>query len=250
MTIRSASSTRRWLSCGLSVRLPQEKDQPGPAAIIGTRFHALVEKAIDAGKWVDLEPLDEHFSFALKSTLDWFNSQIPGNSQILTEQAYEIQPLGHYEHVEGRREPAWRERMQCRALPKTGGHRDYPNKPGCIYGTADVVVTVRVSVHVYDWKTGQKSDDHEAQLATLALAAAEAHGVEHATASAVYVNLKSGKVTPHTRIFDTFDLHIHASQIVAKSIEHVADKMPWPVPGKYCFFCPAIGCPEKLRNHR
>ena len=55
----SASSTRRWVNCALSARLPQEPDDPGPAAKIGTRFHSLIEERITAGKWVPLEPLDE-----------------------------------------------------------------------------------------------------------------------------------------------------------------------------------------------
>lgn len=246
MTARSASSTRRWLSCGLSVRLPQEPDNPGPAALIGTRFHSLVEKAIEAGQWVELDPMDGHFTSALQATLNWFNAKLPGDATIHTEQAFELKPLGGYESIPGKREPSWRDKMFCRVLPKTG-HRDYPNAPGAIYGTADVVVLQKGSAHVIDWKTGQKSDDHYSQLAMLALMASEAYKVDHVLASCVYVNLGTARVSETTKVFDFYDLHVHAARVFDSSIALTKPEMPDPVPGKYCFFCPAIGCPEKLR---
>jgi ATP-dependent exoDNAse (exonuclease V) beta subunit len=250
VTVRSASSARRWLHCGLSVALPQEPDNPGPSAIIGTRFHALLEVALNAGKWVELEPLDEHFEFALRSTLDWFNAKLPGDVTILTEQAYELKPLGGYVFEHGKREPKWKDEAICRALPPSTKHRDYPNVDGAIYGTADVVVIQKGSVHVYDWKTGQKSDDHEYQLRTLALMAALTYGVDQAAASAVYINLKSGKVSDTTKVYDAYDLHMHNCAIRESSHKLARKELPNPNPGKYCFFCPAIGCPEKLRTSR
>lgn len=216
---------------------------------MGTHFHALVEKAIEAQAWVELDPMDGHFENALRATLTWFNAKLPGDAVIHTEQAFEMKPLGGYEPVPGKREPHWRDKMFCRALPKTG-HRAYPNADGAIYGTADVVVLQKGSAHVIDWKTGQKSDDHDAQLATLALMVADTYKIDHVVASAVYVNLKTAKVSEVTKVFDFYDLHIHASAIVDKSLELTRKERPEPVPGKYCFFCPALGCPEKLRNHR
>lgn len=249
MTQRSASNTRRWLHCGLSVRLPQEEQVVGTAAVVGTRFHALVEAALDAGAWVELDPLDEHFEVPLRATLDWFNAKLPGDAKIQTEQAFELKPLGGYVKEPNVREPHWKDQMHCETLPKAG-HREYPNNPGAVYGTADVVIVHKGGVHVIDWKTGQKSDDHEYQLRTLGLMASLAYKHDHVMASAIYVNLQSGKVTEKTKIYDFYDLHVHASHIVDRSLELLRKEMPEPNPGKYCFFCPAIGCPEKLRTTR
>lgn len=246
MTVRSASSTRRWLHCGLSVRLPQEPDTPGPAAVMGTRFHALVEAALNAGEWVEPDPMDGHFVPALRATLNWFNTKLPGDAIVHTEQAFELKPLGGYESVPGQREPHWRDKMFCQVLPKAG-HREYPNVHGAIYGTADVVVLQKGSAHVIDWKTGQKSQDHEAQLLTLALMVAEVHKLDHVVASAVYVDLKTARITELTKVYDFYDLHVHASALVDSSMELTKKELPDPKPGKYCFFCPALGCPEKLR---
>ncbi|MGA1062100.1 MAG: DUF2800 domain-containing protein [Ilumatobacteraceae bacterium] len=247
MTARSASSTRRWLACGLSVRLPQDKGQEHPSAAVGTRFHALVEAALVARKWVELDPMDAHFELPLRETLKWFDAKASGAADFMTEQAYELKPLAGYATTPGQREPRWNDRASCRVLPKTGQHRDYPNAHGCIYGTADAVIIHKGAVHVIDWKTGQKSEDHDSQLLTLALMASMVVGVEHVTASAVYINLQTGKVREHTRVLDSFDLSIHAGAITRASIVYEQNQLPDPVPGKYCFFCPAVGCPEKLR---
>lgn len=245
--ILSASGARRWLACALSARLPQEEALPGPAAITGTRFHGLVERAVAARQWVDLDPLDEHMAPALRATLDWFGSKSADGEDVLVEQAYELAPLGHYDHVEGQREPKWRDQMTCTRLPKAG-HREYPARAGRIYGTADLVILGKGHAHVVDWKTGKKSADHEAQLLTLALMVAEAEKVSHVRASAVYVNLSNAKVTEQSWLFDSFDLHLHAGAIVATAHAALSTVIPDPVPGQYCHFCPAIGCPEKLRR--
>jgi hypothetical protein len=214
---------------------------------VGTKFHALVEEAIKAGEWVALDLLDEHFEPALRATLAWFGGKLPGDAQILTEQAFELKPLGGYTQEPGKREPHWRDAMLCTVLPKAG-HREYPNVSGAVYGTADVVVLQKGSAHVIDWKTGKVSEDHEYQLLTLALMASVAFELDHVVASAVYIDLHKSKVSEKTKVFDFYDLHIHASRIVNRSHELLRKELPDPVPGKYCFFCPAVGCPEKLRN--
>lgn len=248
-SVLSASGARRWLACALSARLPEEASSPGPAAITGTRFHKALEGAITAQQWVDLDPLDEHMAPALRATLEWVTPQL-SDAEVLVEQAYELKPLGHYEQIPQKREPQWRETMGCSRIALTG-HREYPMRYGCIYGTADLVILSKGSAHVIDWKTGKKSDDHEAQLLTLALMVAEAEKVSHVRASAVYVNLTNAKITERSWLFDAFDLHLHAGAIVSSAMKILVDKaMPDANPGPHCHFCPAIGCPEKLRTSR
>ena len=248
LPILTASSTEEWISCALRAWLPSEASVAGPAAIVGTRFHKLVEGAIAAQQWVTLDPLDECFETPLRNTLEWMSRTVPQGT-LLVEQAYELWPLGGYHTVPGQREPHWRDSMSCRRLDKVG-HRDYPNVEGRIYGTADLVVVDGTMAHVIDWKTGKRSDAHTSQLKTLALMVAEAEGVGHVKASAVYVNLQSGKVTEQTIVLDQFYLHMHAGAIVSLSKRLLQKETPDPNPGKYCFFCPAVGCPEKLRTNR
>jgi hypothetical protein len=238
------------LACELATRLPWDEAPAGPAAQVGTRFHELVEGAIKAREWVPLDPLDAAFEVPLRAALEWFTSTAaPDSGEVLLEQAYELKPLGGYTHEPGRREPHWRDTMTCTVLPKRG-HREYPRDPSAFYGTADVVLLDgRGGAHVCDWKTGRRSDGHRAQLLSLALMVAEAHKVDRVQATAVYVDLKTGKVKTESFVVDSFDLHVHAGLLVRifKS-RVVAGAMPDPVPGKYCFFCPAVGCPEKLRK--
>jgi len=249
LPILTASSTEEWINCALRAWLPAEASVAGPAAIVGTRFHKLVEGAIATQQWVALDPLDEGFETALRNTLGWVSEHTVHGGKMLVEQAYELWPLGGYHSVPGQREPHWRDAMSCRRLDKVG-HREYPNVEGRIYGTADLVVLDGTMAHVIDWKTGKRSDAHTSQLKTLALMVAEAEKVNHVKASAVYVNLHSGKVTEQTIVLDQFDLHMHAGAIVSLSKRLLQKETPDPNPGKYCFFCPSVGCPEKLRNNR
>ena len=245
----TASSARRWLSCPLSAWLPQEESLPGPAAQAGNKFHKLVEGPIVAREWVPIDPLDSGYEIPVRNALGWLNPLLADATEVLAEQAYDLAALGGYTKVEGQREPHWRDAMGCERITLKG-HREYPATPGHVYGTADVVVIEKGSAHVIDWKTGKRSDDHEAQLLTLALMVAEAEKVSTVRATAVYVNLQTGKVTPVTWLFDSFDLHMHAGQVVAVARELIGSQTPSPNGGKHCFFCPAFGCPEKLRPSR
>ena len=138
--------------------------------------------------------------------------------------------------------------MVCTALEKRG-HREYPKNPGAFYGTADVVILESGAAHVIDWKTGRKSDAHGPQLASLALMVAEVYKLSHVKATAVYVDLKSGKVKAESRMLDSFDLHVHAGELVSIfKGRSIGGQLPDPTPGKHCFYCPALGCPEKLRK--
>jgi hypothetical protein len=248
LPVLTASSTEEWINCALRAWLPAEASVAGPAAIVGTRFHELVEAAIVAQQWVTLDVLDEGFEVPLRNVLEWMSTSVPQGT-MLVEQAYELWPLGGYHQVPGQREPHWRDSMSCRRLTKAG-HREYPNVEGRIYGTADLVVIDGTMAHVIDWKTGKKSDSHTSQLKTLALMVAEAEHVSHVKASAVYVNLKSGKVSEHSILLDQFDLHMHAGAVVSLSKRLLQKETPDPNPGKHCFYCPSLGCPEKLRNNR
>jgi hypothetical protein len=248
LPILTASSTEEWINCTLRAWLPAEASVAGPAAIVGTRFHKLVEAAIVAQQWVTLDVLDEGFEVPLRNILEWMSTSVPQGT-MLVEQAYELWPLGGYHSVPGQREPHWRDSMSCRRLDRVG-HREYPNVEGRIYGTADLVVIDGTMAHVIDWKTGKKSDSHTSQLKTLALMVAEAEHVSHVKASAVYVNLKSGKVSEHSILLDQFDLHMHAGAVVSLSKRLLQKETPDPNPGKHCFYCPSLGCPEKLRNNR
>ena len=237
------------LACELATRLPWDEAPAGPAAQIGTRFHELVEAALRAREWVALDALDAAFESPLRAALEWFTSTaLPDSGEVLLEQAYELSPLGGYVHEPGTREPHWRDVMTCKPLEKRG-HRDYPSNRYAFYGTADVVVLDKRTAHVIDWKTGRRSDGHRAQLLSLALMVAEAHKLDHVTATAAYVDLKTGKLKTESFVADSFDLHVHAGMLARVFKGRTTDgAMPDAVPGKYCFFCPAVGCPEKLRK--
>lgn len=236
------------LTCPLAARLPWEERESGPAAKIGTHFHALVEKPIIAREWVALDELDASFEPAIRTTLAWFSEQVTDGEDILTEQAYELKPLGGYVHEPGKREPHWRDRMVSSRLPRAE-HRSYPHGDSSFFGTADVVILGKGMAHVIDWKTGRRSDEHLAQLKSLALMVAEAEHVNHVKATAVYVNIDTGKLKAESVMLDSFDLHVHAGQLVSLFQNRVnAGALPDPVPGKQCFFCPAVGCPEKVRK--
>lgn len=245
LPVLSASSTEEWINCALRAYLPEEAREPGEAAMIGTRFHKLAEGPIAARQWAPLDPLDEVFERPLRATLAWLDEQLLPGDEVLVEQAYELAPLGGYVEVPGKREPHWRDTLTCKTV-KLEGHRGYPNIEGRIYGTADVVLVRGKSAIVIDWKTGRASPSHRSQLLTLGLMASEAHKVSNVTGIAAYVNLKTSKVTAETWIFDAFDLHVHAGAIVRLSKQLLSKQMPDPNPGKYCFFCPSLGCPEKL----
>lgn len=249
LPVLSASSTEEWLNCALRARLPEEKREPGEAAQVGTRFHKLVEGAVEAKQMPSLDPLDECFEKPLRATLEWLNEQLEPDDQVFTELAFELAPMGGYFEVPGQREPKWTDKLTCRVV-KMAGHRQYPNIEGRIYGTADVVIVRKGKLIVYDWKTGKKSAAHEAQLATLGLMASLVYGITNVQVAAVYVNLKSGKVSCEAALLDDFDLHVHSAAIVRLSKELLRPELPDPNPGKYCFFCPALGCPEKLRTAR
>ena len=230
MTV-SASQSRRWLTCELATRLPQRDDMPGPSAIVGTRFHGLVEsgiKALQSGHPPPtLDTLDETFEKPLRAVLNWFSSAVDEPATVLLEQAYRL---------EG----------ETATRIATQGHRDYHGSESAVYGTADVVVLEKGTIaHVIDWKTGKKSDDHEPQLATLAVMAALAESVPQVRTSAVYVSLASGKISVVTKLHDQFDLHVHAGAIENFNEQRRLPVLPLPVPGKHCFYCLAIGCPEK-----
>ncbi len=237
------------LSCELATRLPWDEAPAGPAAQVGTRFHELVEAALRAREWVALDPLDAAFELPLRAALEWFSSTaLPDGGEVLLEQAYELSPLGAYVAEPGKREPHWRDVMTCTPLAKRG-HREYPSNKAAFYGTADVVVLDKRSAHVIDWKTGRRADSHRAQLLSLALMVAEAHKLDHVTATAAYVDLKTGKVKTESFVADSFDLHVHAGTLVRVFKGRAMEgEMPGPTPGKHCFFCPALGCPEKLRK--
>lgn len=236
LPVLSASSTQEWINCALRAWLPEERSSAGPAAMVGTRFHELIDAAVTARQWVPLEPLDEVFETPLNNALEWLSRTVT-SSVMLSEQAYELHPTG----AGGP--------MTCRRL-ESSGHRAYPNIKGHIYGTADVVAIDGTMAHVIDWKTGKKSDAHASQLKTLALMVSEAEQVTLVNVSAVYVNLQSGKVTVHSTVLDAFDLHVHAGAINQLSLRLLDDEPPDPNPGKYCFFCPSLGCPEKVRARR
>lgn len=237
------------LACELATRLPWDEPEAGPAAQVGTRFHELVEAALRAREWQPLDPLDAAFELPLRAALEWFSANAaPDAGEVLLEQAYELKPLGGYLNEPGQREPHWRDAMFCAPLAKRG-HRDYPRNDAAFYGTADVVILDGRGGHVIDWKTGRRSEGHRAQLLSLALMVAEAHKLDHVQATAAYVDLKTGKVKTESFVADAFDLHVHAGALVRVfKGRAVGGTMPDPAPGKYCFFCPALGCPEKLRK--
>lgn len=247
LPVLSASRSHLILTCPLSARLPWEERESGPAAKIGTHFHTLIERPILARQWVPLDELEASFEAPLRSTLAWFSEQVTDGEEILTEQAYELRPLGGYVSEPGKREPHWRDRMVCERLPRAS-HRNYPGGHASFFGTADVVILGKGRAHVIDWKTGRRSDEHVSQLKSLALMVAEAEGVDHVQATAVYVSLDTGKLKVDTFMVDSFDLHVHAGELVRVFQDRArAGTLPDPTTGKQCFFCPAVGCPEKAR---
>lgn len=247
--IVSASSTATWVNCQLSARLPQEHYDVGPAAKVGTRFHALIAACIDASEWVPLDPMDAAFEPSLRAALTWLDTELSHPCDVYAEQAFEVAPLGAYEREEGVREPKWRELFTAKVL-KGVSNRNYPGEYARIYGTADVVIVDKDSVHVIDWKTGSKRPEYVDQLRTLGVAAAEVYGRNTVKVTAAYVNIDKATVKTVTDILDGLDIHTHAGAMASAMRAIVGKPLPDPVEGKHCWNCHAVGCPAKLRNAR
>lgn len=118
--------------------------------------------------------------------------------------------------------------------------RNYPRRPGCIYGTADAID----GAHVIDWKTGRKAPkaENNGQLLTLAVMARAAMTIKTKITGTI-VRVSPDAVIFDDTSFDDLELDAHAEWL--RKIPELIENSE-PVPGVHCRknFCPAYGvCP-------
>ena len=122
-----------------------------------------------------------------------------------------------------------------------GTDRDYSQAQGRLCGTADLVLLVGSTVHVWDWKTGDGTGAGP-QLRALGLMAARAFGVESATVAALEVRA-SGVTEVAREELDAFALAGVAGELAEQL---AAIEAAEPQPGSHCgeLYCPArLSCP-------
>jgi len=127
--------------------------------------------------------------------------------------------------------------------------RDYPDQPGQIFGTADIIRAGKDSIFVDDLKTGARpvSQYNNYQLQFLALAAARAYGAKQAYVRLLWMD-ETGHITTHDYIgLDAYELDQLADKFKALA-EDVADGAGDYIFGEHCARCPAFtACPKQVR---
>ncbi len=142
--------------------------------------------------------------------------------------------------------------------------RDYSGlREGEVAGTADLVIVADDRVYVYDWKTDGSDGnapeiDASAQLRTLSLMAARAHGVDEARHCAV-VTTETRAWSQNEDTLSVFDLDMVAADLRRQ----LAAVGSGPQPGPHCSDCRAAAAcevtveltnslvaPESLVRHR
>jgi hypothetical protein len=127
---------------------------------------------------------------------------------------------------------------EAEVLPAVQG-RQYPDRPGWVYGTADIVCTLKSgTLLIADWKTGGTNGAKE-QLLSLAWAFRKAMGHTGPVAIAC-LRVFEGGVDPDERVVPDDELEAHADAM--QWALELADKKPEPVFGIHCtqLYCPHL----------
>jgi Protein of unknown function (DUF2800) len=231
----SASAISRLMTCPASAVLPGV-DESSPAADEGTAKHAYLANAIPHGEAVAYRDVAvEYRDGCAEIDVDAIRRLI-GKSKPHCEIAYEYHP----------------ETETACILGENIG-REYPVKVGCVYGTADLVLT-NGRVAVYDYKTGQRVEPAAVnrQLRTLAVMASRVYNVDEVDVGIVYVWGK--EIVLDLATLSSFDLDATAADLVrvVQRVEAARAKLSiGQVPDVYpsddaCKWCPAKkACPAR-----
>lgn len=228
----TASSLPRAMKCRPSAWLPQTIQPRGDAALRGTHVHAFLEHVGTLGREAALAKVQDEDARRLCEAIDLDSIPVAG-SEWAGEVAYEFD-LGT---------------NQAREVGRNLG-RDYPRKPGCLYGTADLVAVSRDRsvVYVLDFKTGYAdlgAPDASEQLRFLALCAARVYGALDARVGFVFVREDGTSWTKWGDV-STFDLEVFAAELAGLR-EDVEKRRGDFVEGSHCRYCPAFAqCPSKV----
>lgn len=143
------------------------------------------------------------------------------------------------EWIAANRKPTWQAEVAyawtpatdtARALP-SGDHRDYSAAPDALCGTIDIVDVPMATV--LDLKTGFEIGGAWAQLRTLGMMVARAHGLD--SVRLVVVHATDQGVQTREVVMDAFDIDLVASELATR-LRDVA--MSEPTPGAWCGRCP------------
>lgn len=235
----SASSMSRARLCAASLALPVV-NATSEAAEKGVAVHAFVAHALQYGRSVALANVPEpHRAVCEAVDLDAIRDLVAG-AELKVEVAFELHP----------------ETLTARIVGENIG-RSYEVRPGCVYGTADLVAVwpgESPRVLVLDFKTGQKVEDagRNWQLLTLACAASWVFNLDEVQAGLVY--LRDGQCFTDLATLGAFDLDAAATELATvvrrvaearKAMEagHSPDVYP---SADACKWCPSFAaCPAK-----
>ena len=199
-----------------------QRDDPGPAAQLGTTTHELIAATVEGRK---MSVADDRATSMAASALEWLTGRWEG-AEWIAEPAYVLDTATGAARLHGR---------------NIG--RNYPRlaEPE-LAGSADLVMAGDAAVLI-DFKTGRRENvepvESNQQMLTLALAAARAHGAR--TVRAVLAFVGPSGVTTDEAVFDALDLDAHAAELRATV---AAIPTSEPKPGKHCQYCPARAvCP-------
>lgn len=169
---------------------------------------------------------------AYQHATEWLDANVPNKKLMESEVSFELD---------------WTNMAVRRVFPKT--HRDYPKRPNCMYGTADLVFTDSEGVvSVGDWKTGE-TDGAEQQLLTLLYC----HALHYSPSSGRYrtycLQANEFGVWVTVNEYNLEDLHNHIAKLkVAWDKRHTKHL---PVFGMHCTkqYCPALAyCPKVAKE--
>ena len=230
MTLWTASTTGRSMSCAASVALPQAPDVPSDAAITGTNIHSFLELALSphGGRDVAIEKMGSKWAGKARAE----RIDVDAIKRVIGEGALLEQGMV-YNHVGD--------------TAATLGDI-YPDEYVC--GTADVVSPTAV----WDYKTGRDPTLQEAlpQLKMLALMTQRKWGAEQIQIGIIALP-QSGDAYTETTALTEMELDIFAGEVrgaikrIEQAHEAVASgRLPVVNPSPdNCRYCRAI-CPSKM----
>lgn len=225
VVLPTASALPRAFRCRPSAWLPQTEKPRGEAALKGTEVHAFLERVGTLGREAALAKVEDEAARRLCEAIDLEALPVAG-SEWAGEVAFEYNLATHQAREVGR-----------------GVGREYPRKPGCVYGTADLVAVSRDRslVYVLDFKTGFAdlgAPEASEQLRFLALCAARVYGALDARVGFVFLR-EDGSSWTKVGDVSTFDLDLFAADVVALA-KDVSERKGNHVEGPHCRYCPAF----------
>ncbi len=202
----------------------------------GILFHEAMDRYFtDGEKWLKVCAHNEEVTSWVRNAIAWHETHLDGRCSFIQSEVYVASNFATGEvHVDGKVR-----------------NRDYPDKPGFLPGTADLVCIMDDgSLLVADWKTGG-SHGAEAQLLTLAYGLqavlTDAGGAKRPVRLAIlYAGQQAGEAgcLPHEWAVTDADLQAHADAMAFQLADVGVRTLP--VMGSHCtqLYCPHLAyCP-------